>query len=803
MNLKYRTSCRICGNPNLVEVIDLGNQWLQGSFEKGDLPVCRRKVPSKLVRCDTSKQEESCGLVQTACTVPPSIMYANYFYLSGTSKTMRNHLKDIVDLALEKTSDKIDVCAVLDIASNDNSLLKSYPTDRDIKRYGVDPSDISKAQQGTQEITNIHDFFPSRQLTGLQFDIITSIAMVYDLDDPNFFVKEIKKSLRSNGLWCFEMAYLPFILDNLCFDTFCFPPNTSVLGDRNFISEYQVGDSVIDAHGEKTSVTKVHKRDYVGKLIKFKTRLLESIECTSEHPFLVVDKSEYRFPAGGYRKNWKDAKPKWKKAEDIELSDLVILPKTKELYQDRVLDLSSYRDMSNKNSNKSIESVELTKELAYIMGLFVAEGHCNFGNNCITFTLHIEEQDLLKKIREYFETIDYKTSVFESQVLYKGRRSKSMEARISCASLTRAFREWFGYKAKNKYIPDFIFFNTSEIKIHFLRGLFDGDGYIKGNQIHLHSVSRKLILQTQSLLASLGATIGFTSAKAGTATFDDKTYNTLPSYQLRGKSKILSEIFDYEYRNDTDSGVTIRDMGDYIMLPVVEINEVDYTGPVFNIETASHTYTANNMAVHNCSEHLEHYHLAPIEFLLKQNDLKLVDARLNDINGGSIQLWATHAESVVYSDTESEKRLFNLRLAEFDRCLDTDAPYVKFRVEVEKMRADLVGLIDKIKDEGCTIHLYGSSTKGNVLIQYVGIDNKIVQYAAERSEGKFGAKTIGTNIKIISEEESRAMLKPGDYYLVTPWHFKKEILEREKKTINEGGIKFIFPLPKVEVIDRV
>ena len=73
--------------------------------------------------------------------------------------------------------------------------------------------------------------------------------------------------------------------------------------------------------------------------------------------------------------------------------------------------------------------------------------------------------------------------------------------------------------------------------------------------------------------------------------------------------------------------------------------------------------------------------------------------------------------------------------------------------------------------------------------------NKI-EFAADRNPQKWGAKTIGSNIKIISEEKSKKM--SPDYYLVLPWHFNKEFLKREKFFMNNGG-KMIFPLPKIKI----
>ncbi|MDC3162670.1 methyltransferase, partial [Candidatus Pelagibacter sp.] len=89
-----------------------------------------------------------------------------------------------------------------------------------------------------------------------------------------------------------------------------------------------------------------------------------------------------------------------------------------------------------------------------------------------------------------------------------------------------------------------------------------------------------------------------------------------------------------------------------------------------------------------------------------------------------------------------------------------------------------------------------ASTKGNVLLQYFGIGDKIIDYISDRNPQKFNCYTPGTKIKIISEKKSRS-LKP-DYYLVLPWHFKDEILKRENKA-RKQGTKFIFPLPKLEI----
>ncbi len=199
-----------------------------------------------------------------------------------------------------------------------------------------------------------------------------------------------------------------------------------------------------------------------------------------------------------------------------------------------------------------------------------------------------------------------------------------------------------------------------------------------------------------------------------------------------------------------------------------------------------------------CHEHLEYYSLAVLEYILKRAEMKLVNVEMNAINGGSIRCYATHADSPAFKDDESQTRIKQLRQEEFDLELDTDKPYRNFQDRINVHKDELNSMLKRMKKEGKTIHVYGASTKGNTILQWCGIDNRIVDFAAERNPDKYGAYTLGTDIPIISEAESRA-LKP-DYYLVLPWHFKDEFVEREKDILN-AGTGMIFPLPQVSIVE--
>lgn len=129
--------------------------------------------------------------------------------------------------------------------------------------------------------------------------------------------------------------------------------------------------------------------------------------------------------------------------------------------------------------------------------------------------------------------------------------------------------------------------------------------------------------------------------------------------------------------------------------------------------------------------------------------------------------------------------------------LATDRPYHDFQTRAEALRDEVVGQLRGVRDGGGRVHVYGASTKGNVLLQWCGIGRDLVECAADRNPEKVGAVTPGTGIPIVSEAESRA-LRP-DLYLVLPWHFRCEFLERERAMVM-GGTKLLFPLPDVEVV---
>ena len=195
-----------------------------------------------------------------------------------------------------------------------------------------------------------------------------------------------------------------------------------------------------------------------------------------------------------------------------------------------------------------------------------------------------------------------------------------------------------------------------------------------------------------------------------------------------------------------------------------------------------------------CHEHLEFYSFKVVKNLLEGCGMRVIDVEMNAVNGGSFAVTACKKNAKYVSN----KPIINWMLKqEKDMGLDTPKPYRDFEEGVYKHRDNLKELIKTLVADGKKIVGYGASTKGNVLLQFCGFGPKQIPYIAEVNEEKLGSFTPGTKIPIISEKDAKAT--NPDYLFVLPWHFKHNILERERGFLEKGG-KFIFPLPEIEIV---
>lgn len=208
--------CRVASSEHLIPILNLGQQVLTGVFPKTAQEIVTRG-PLELVWCPAS------GLVQLNHTYNPEEMYgANYGYRSGLNQSMVDHLTSKV-LYLQRLVALQQGDIVLDVGSNDGTTLKAY-TASGINRIGIDPTGSKFHQYYPSDIKLVPDFFSAKAYRSIflkSAKIITSISMLYDLDSPVDFARQIAEVLAPDGIWHFEQSYMPSMLRMNSYDTIC------------------------------------------------------------------------------------------------------------------------------------------------------------------------------------------------------------------------------------------------------------------------------------------------------------------------------------------------------------------------------------------------------------------------------------------------------------------------------------------------------------------------------------------------------------------------------------------------------
>lgn len=204
--VKKVTECRVCANTNLDVVFDMGDLKINAFVAEPNTDV--GTAPLTLVHCD------NCDLIQLDHTVREEDLYTNYWYLSRLNKKIVDNLKSIVDDVVELVQPEKDDIFV-DIGANDGTLLSFCPDY--LTTVGVDPAQNIHSELEQNCDIMIGDFYTKENYQNAVGDrkarIVTSVAMFYDLDDPNSFVKGIKDTLADNGLWLCQLMTAKPMLD--------------------------------------------------------------------------------------------------------------------------------------------------------------------------------------------------------------------------------------------------------------------------------------------------------------------------------------------------------------------------------------------------------------------------------------------------------------------------------------------------------------------------------------------------------------------------------------------------------------
>lgn len=192
-------------------------------------------------------------------------------------------------------------------------------------------------------------------------------------------------------------------------------------------------------------------------------------------------------------------------------------------------------------------------------------------------------------------------------------------------------------------------------------------------------------------------------------------------------------------------------------------------------------------------EHLTYYSLATMSKLLDNHDLEVFHVEENDVNGGSFRTYIARKGQFLIRDSvqkmrETEKKLLST----------TPSIFSTFAKNVETIRSQLSDFVSKQSENGKKVYVYGASTRGNTILQYCNLDHRLIKKATDANPEKWGRRTPGTLIPIVSKEDARRD-KP-DFFLVLPHHFLNEIVRDEKKYLESGG-KLIVPLPKFRLVE--
>lgn len=202
----------------------------------------------------------------------------------------------------------------------------------------------------------------------------------------------------------------------------------------------------------------------------------------------------------------------------------------------------------------------------------------------------------------------------------------------------------------------------------------------------------------------------------------------------------------------------------------------------------------NTMFDNICHEHLEYYSALDIISLMERCGLDVFDIDYVNVNGGSLRFYISH----IGARERDLDKLYEIVRVESAYLQSYTGSFTNFKNKIKDAKQKTLKYIGSKNN----VHVLGASTKGNTLLQVFDINNTMIEYAAEVNKDKFGLMTVGSNIKIISEEDSLRM--NPDCYLVLPWHFREFFLKENTPIYNyvmRGG-ELLFPLPIPHIIKK-
>lgn len=194
-------------------------------------------------------------------------------------------------------------------------------------------------------------------------------------------------------------------------------------------------------------------------------------------------------------------------------------------------------------------------------------------------------------------------------------------------------------------------------------------------------------------------------------------------------------------------------------------------------------------------EHFSYFSFITVERVFAQHGLQLFDVDEINTHGGSLRIYAKHANDTT---KEISERVHELLHREQERGYKDMEIYSTFNDKVKQTKRKLLDFFIKVKNEGNTIAGYGAPAKGNTLLNYCGIRSDFIEYTVDRSPHKQGCFLPGTHIPVYNPDKIKET-KP-DYILILPWNLRDEIM-KQLGYVREWGGKFVIPIPEVRVYE--
>jgi SAM-dependent methyltransferase len=192
-------------------------------------------------------------------------------------------------------------------------------------------------------------------------------------------------------------------------------------------------------------------------------------------------------------------------------------------------------------------------------------------------------------------------------------------------------------------------------------------------------------------------------------------------------------------------------------------------------------------------EHFSYFSLMVAQQIFAAHGLILFDVEELWTHGGSLRIYARHAED---TSRPTGPRVAALLAREKTAGLDRLERYSAFTEQVEETKRKLLQFLITARREGKTVAGYGAPGKGNTLLNYCGIRTDFVDYTVDRNPYKHGRFLPGTHIPIFDPEKIKET-RP-DYLLILPWNLKDEIMGQMAEIRTWGG-QFVIPIPALEV----